>query len=424
MNEVTVDKRFAILFILAFLLSACGLGDRAAAPTVAPTMPAPTATAAPATEAPLTEAPPAPAGEPDEQALGQAYIGSLRLSVLESFPVRVQAHIGGDLSDGCTNIAGVGVGRDGQTFRIQVVATRDPAAVCTQALVPFERTVELETRGLAAGAYTVVAGDLSESFTLAVDNVAAEVTPQPTPDLAAANLYAGATSASPGSLVALNGAGFPAGATVQIGIGPQGSEYDIVDATQAGADGRFTAQVQVPEYAEIGQAWVFVAEVDGGKVIAEPLAIVAAEQTPEAGVNQAVDGLFRRTNIFLIAIGDNGQGGPLIGCQDSAVPVVVEIEPTVAPMTAAIQRLLAIDSQFYGQSGLYNVFYQSDLQLEGINLVDGQATIALSGTLTLGGACDNPRVLAQLQQTALQYSTVDSAVITLNGQPLESVLQG
>ncbi|MGD8586223.1 MAG: hypothetical protein PVJ75_12815, partial [Chloroflexota bacterium] len=127
MNEVTVDKRFATLFILAFLLSACGLGDRAAAPTVAPTMPAPTATAAPATEAPLTEAPPAPAGEPDEQALGQAYIGSLRLSVLESFPVRVQAHIGGDLSDGCTNIAGVGVGRDGQTFRIQVVTTRDPA---------------------------------------------------------------------------------------------------------------------------------------------------------------------------------------------------------------------------------------------------------------------------------------------------------
>jgi hypothetical protein len=312
-----------------------------------------------------------------------------------------------------------------------VVTTRDAEAMCTQALVPFERTVDLETRGLPAGAYTVTAGELSESFSLAVDNTAAAEPTAPagstapaTPDLGGASLTVAATGASPGSLVTLRGVGFPAGAMVEIGIGPQGSEYDIIDATQAGADGRFTAEVQVPAYAESGQAWVFVADVNNAKVIADPIAITAAEQAPEAGVNQAVDGLFRRTYIYLIAIGDDGRSGPLIGCQDSAVPVVVEIEPTVAPMTAAIRRLLAEKQQYYGQSGLYNVFYQSDLRLEGINLVNGRATIALSGTLTLGGACDNPRVMAQLEQTALQYSTVSSVAITLNGQPLESVLSG
>lgn len=437
MINLTVDKRITILVIFALLLSACALADRAAGPTLAPTIAAPTATIAPATvaaatiAAPITTDPgptataPAPAQEPDDQITGQATIDSLQLLVSDSLPVEVQAHMSGNLSDGCTNVASTDVAREGQTFRIQASTIRDTEAICTQALVPFEQTVNLETRGLAAGTYTVTAGDLSETFTLDVNNtIATDSTVQVTPDLSGASLTIESTGASPGGLVTLRGAGFPAEAVVEIGIGPQGSEYDIIDATQAGSDGDFTVEVQVPAYAESAESWVFVAQVDNGKVIADPIAINAAGQAPAAGVNEAVDGLFRRTNIHLIALGDNGQSGPLIGCQDSAVPVVVEIEPTVAPMTAAIRLLLAEKDQFYGQSGLYNVFYQSDLRLDGINLVDGQATIALSGSLTLSGVCDNPRVLAQLEQTALQYSTVDSVDITLNGRPLETVLSG
>lgn len=435
MINLTADKRITILIIFALLLSACALADRAAGPTLAPTIAAPTITVAPATVAAVTVAPtttsepeptataPAPAQEPDDQITGQATIDSLQLSVSDSFPVEVQAYISGDLSDGCTNVAGEDVAREGQTLRIRVITTRDTEAMCTQALVPFERTVNLDTRGLAAGTYTVTAGDLSETFTLAADNLAtADDTAQVAPDLSGASLTVESTGASPGEVVTLRGAGFPASAVVEIGIGPQGSEYDIIDATQAGNDGDFTVEVHVPAYAESGESWVFVAQVDNGKVIADPIAINAAGQAPAVGVNEAVDGLFRRTNIYLIALGDNGQSGPLVGCQDSAVAVVVEIEPTVAPMTAAIQRLLAEKRQFYGQSGLYNVFYQSDLRLDGINLVDGQATIALSGSLTLSGVCDNPRVVAQLEQTALQYSTVNSVDIRLNGRPLETVL--
>src|SRR5512143_4106309 len=32
--------------------------------------------------------------------------------------------------------------------------------------------------------------------------------------------------------------------------------------------------------------------------------------------------------IYLIGLEDNGQGGPLVGCGDSAIPVQVEITPT------------------------------------------------------------------------------------------------
>jgi spore germination protein GerM len=40
----------------------------------------------------------------------------------------------------------------------------------------------------------------------------------------------------------------------------------------------------------------------------------------------------------------------------------------------------------------------------------------------LGGVCDNLRAEAQIVYTALQYSTIDSVSITLNGQPLEVFL--
>jgi hypothetical protein len=328
----SIEKRAAIVALAAMLLSACSSPERNATPPAATPTPASSPTVADvptkgsalvatytpaATDLPVATDQPAPAGD---QATGKAYVSSLSLTVMESFPVQVQAHISGDLSDGCTSLAGVDVQRDGQTFLIQVTTTRPAEAVCIQVLAPFETTVDLDTVGLAAGTYTVTAGDVSDSFSLAADN--------------------------------------------------------------------------------------------------------SAQAAPESGVNEPVDGLVSRTYIYLIAIGDDGQSGPLVGCQDSAVPVVVEIEPTAAPMTAAIQRLLADKRQYYGQSGLYNVFYQSGLQLEGVKVVSGQATINLSGSLTLGGVCDDPRVMAQLQQTALQYSTVTSAVIYLNGQPLESILSG
>ncbi len=50
------------------------------------------------------------------------------------------------------------------------------------------------------------------------------------------------------------------------------------------------------------------------------------------------------------------------------------------------------------------------------------ATIELTGSFSLAGECDNPRVLAQLRSTALQFSTVKEAVILVNGETLEDAL--
>lgn len=133
---------------------------------------------------------------------------------------------------------------------------------------------------------------------------------------------------------------------------------------------------------------------------------------------------FAHVKIFLIAMNDNGASGPSVGCGDSVVGVEREIAPTAAPLTAALKELVSLHDQFYGQSGLYNALYQSDLHVERVAIINGVATIQLGGKLMLGGECDDPRVAAQIQSTARQFATVRSVVVLLNGAPLEKSLGG
>jgi hypothetical protein len=126
--------------------------------------------------------------------------------------------------------------------------------------------------------------------------------------------------------------------------------------------------------------------------------------------------------IFLIAVDDNGKSGLPIGCGDSAVPVQVETPPTQQVLQAALVALLSIKDQYYGQSGLYNALYQSDLQVASVTIVAGKASVYLTGTLLMGGECDSPRVQAQLEQTVLQFPTVTEVAIFINGKPLADVL--
>ena len=128
--------------------------------------------------------------------------------------------------------------------------------------------------------------------------------------------------------------------------------------------------------------------------------------------------------IFLIALEDAGKLGAKVGCGDSAVGVTVAIEPTQGVLRAALNKLMALKERSYGQSGLYNALYQSDLKLSDVTIIAGAARIDLSGSVRLGGACDAPRVLAQFEQTAYQFATVNSVAVYLNGKPLKDALSG
>ena len=126
-----------------------------------------------------------------------------------------------------------------------------------------------------------------------------------------------------------------------------------------------------------------------------------------------------RVNIYMI-----GEGGGSVGCGDQVVAVRRDVPRTAAPLTAALNLLLSQKSQYYGESGLYNALYQSNLRIASITRKGSAWTINLAGTFQLGGVCDNPRVKAQLDQTALQFSTVQSVRYFINGKPLESLLSG
>ena len=129
-----------------------------------------------------------------------------------------------------------------------------------------------------------------------------------------------------------------------------------------------------------------------------------------------------RVKIFLIALSDDGASGLPVGCGDSAVPVEVEVPYTQGVLRAALSRLLEIDGPYYGQSGLYNALYQSELSAGEIAIQDGLAVIQLEGSLLIGGMCDAPRVQAQIEQTALQFSTVQQVAVFVNGVPLHELL--
>ncbi len=223
----------------------------------------------------------------------------------------------------------------------------------------------------------------------------------------------------PGTALELSAVGLPANSTIYIGAGPTGTGYDIIAAGETNDNGELNRTVRIPELAEAGEEWsIALAPSDSAdSFVSNPFLV-----TPEVEDEENPD-LFTSTNIYLIALEDNGSTGMQVGCGDSVVPVQIEIEPTLGVLRAAIQQLLAIDDRFYGEGALYNALYRSDLSIDEISLTDGVATIELSGDVSLGGVCDTPRFKAQLRQTALQFFTVDEVIIYINGELLDDVVQ-
>jgi hypothetical protein len=131
-----------------------------------------------------------------------------------------------------------------------------------------------------------------------------------------------------------------------------------------------------------------------------------------------------RVKIFMVALNDSGKLGKKIGCEDSVVAVERIIPATSAVLRAALNELLSIRDPQYGESGLHNALASSTLKLDDVSLVAGRATIYLSGNLALSGVCENPRVDAQIKETALQFSTVHQVSVLVNKIALEQILSG
>src|SRR5215211_4789936 len=129
--------------------------------------------------------------------------------------------------------------------------------------------------------------------------------------------------------------------------------------------------------------------------------------------------------IALVALNDNGRSGPPVGCGDSLVPVDVEVPAagtTEGKVTQALLKLFSIKQQLYGQSGLYTALYMNNLVVDRVEMQGGIAAVYLSGTLSLGGECDDPRAEGQVAQTARLVPGVTGAIVIYQGGPLTNLV--
>lgn len=228
---------------------------------------------------------------------------------------------------------------------------------------------------------------------------------------------------SPGDTVQIIANGFPITTDVSVIMGQDQSEPSVNTVAETDEQGALSMSMTVPSTANLNGRWVVIVQTtEGQHYEARSFTIFINEQTTQPPVpapdpTQPADNLFTETQIYLISAGTGGN----VGCGDSVVPYTVSIQPTVAPLTAALNQLFALNTQAFGY---YNALGSSNLSVAGIDIENGVATVELTGQLMLAGVCDNPRVEAQLRQTALQYHTIDDVNFFINGQPLESLLSG
>ena len=126
--------------------------------------------------------------------------------------------------------------------------------------------------------------------------------------------------------------------------------------------------------------------------------------------------------IYYVAVDDNGVSGPRIGCGDSLVATTTAPVRFTDQVRPSIETLLANKKRDVGLSGLVNVLYQSNLAYLGGELNGSTISIWLSGQFMLGGVCDIPRAKAQLEYTAMAASGATSAMVYVNGRPIDEVL--
>lgn len=128
-----------------------------------------------------------------------------------------------------------------------------------------------------------------------------------------------------------------------------------------------------------------------------------------------------RAKIFLVSLEDKSKSSKIIGCGDTTIPVEKEIK-SGNQLADVLQELLSIKTQTYGESGLYNALYQSDLKVASTVIVDGKATVKLTGSYRMGGVCDIPRFKSQLEDTVLNFPSVKTFEIFINDTPLDTAL--
>lgn len=102
----------------------------------------------------------------------QAAVETIKINLLESFPVQVHVDVAGNLPNGCYGLGETHVVTENNQFLIVLnMIELETLIACTQALVPFKITVPLDVYGLHSAIYQVNVNGITGSFELSADNI-------------------------------------------------------------------------------------------------------------------------------------------------------------------------------------------------------------------------------------------------------------
>ncbi|MFA5793014.1 MAG: hypothetical protein WC897_04060 [Candidatus Gracilibacteria bacterium] len=131
----------------------------------------------------------------------------------------------------------------------------------------------------------------------------------------------------------------------------------------------------------------------------------------------------------LVTLDGGGATGAVIGCGDT-ISILTKTEEGDLTEAQKIQKGLEelFSIKDHQVDSYYNALYQSNLSVKNIsvNSLNGEKTVKveLSGNITSGGVCDDPRIQEQISYTIssnlLESTTPETAIIevSLDDKPL------
>lgn len=141
---------------------------------------------------------------------------------------------------------------------------------------------------------------------------------------------------------------------------------------------------------------------------------------PAAGGQAALPGrLPGGTPVYFVAVDDGGSTGVRFGCNDSLVAVFHSPAAAEEPLRTSLAVLLGGG---IAPNGLYNALENSTLKYVSAYFDGTTVVVNLTGTIRPGGACDLPRLEAQLTHTAVSAVGAARAEIYVDGRRLADVL--
>ena len=126
--------------------------------------------------------------------------------------------------------------------------------------------------------------------------------------------------------------------------------------------------------------------------------------------------------VYYVALDDGGSQGIRFGCNDSLVAVRATTAQSGEPLAIALAQLLSPGEPTPVTSALYNALSGSALDYVSGYLQGATVVVNLTGQLQPGGVCDNPRIQAQLTQTAVAATGASRAEIYIDGRNLNELL--